>query len=147
MARAAPSAGLFRFNPITLFAAGFISVLVFQMGANAIMYALKLVPMQPFPYRATPPFDVPQIWSLAFWGGVWGLVFGLLEKRFPGSIFYYVAAFLFGAVLPTLVLWFIVFPLRGQPMAAGWNVARMVTQVLSHGAYGLGVAILLRWRG
>ncbi len=147
MARAAPAAGLFRFNPITLFACGFISVLVFQMGANAIMHALGYVPMPPFPYRATTPLGVPQTWSLAFWGGVWGLVFGLLEKRFPGGIFYYVAAFLFGAVLPVLVLWFVVFPLRGQPIAAGWNVTRMITQVLSHGAYGLGVAILLRWRG
>jgi hypothetical protein len=147
MARAAPAAGLFRFNPITLFAAGFVSVLVFQMGAGAIMHALGYVPNPPFPYRATTPFGVPQTWSLAFWGGVWGLVFGLLEKRFPGGVFYYVAAFLFGAVLPILVLWFVVFPLRGQPIAAGWNVTRMITQVLSHGAYGLGVAILLRWRG
>ena len=147
MARAAPAAGLFRFNPITLFAAGFVSVLVFQMGANAIMHTLGYVPNPPFPNRATTPYGVTQTWSLAVWGGGWGRVFGRLAKRFPGGIFYYVAAFLFGAVLPILVLWFVVFPLRGQPMAAGWNVTRMVTQVLSHGAYGLGVAILLRWRG
>jgi hypothetical protein len=144
MARAAP--GLFRFNPVTLFAAGFISVLVFQMGANGIMHALGYVPA-PFPYQPTWPLGVPQTWSMAFWGGIWGLVFGLLEKRFPAGILYYVAAFLFGVLFPVLVLWFIVFPLKGLPIAAGWNIRRMVPQLLSHGAFGLGIAILLRWRG
>lgn len=146
MARGAPAAGLFRYNPITLFAAGFISALVFLAGATAITHALGYTPVQPFSYRATTPFGVPQVWSGAFWGGIWGLVFGLIEKRFPGGLLYYVAAILFGAVLPVLVLWFVVFPLRGQPMAAGWNLARMIPQVIAHAVFGLGIAILLRWR-
>src|SRR6266568_418316 len=64
----------------------------------------------PFPYQATQPFGVPLIWSYAFWGGVWGLVYGAVERHFPEGILYYVVAFLFGAIVVDLVLWFVVFP-------------------------------------
>jgi hypothetical protein len=57
----------FRYHPFSLFAAGFISVLVFQMGAWGIMYALGMTPNPPFGCAPTKPFGVPQIWSFAFW--------------------------------------------------------------------------------
>src|SRR6266704_1779344 len=91
---AAGTTSLFRHSPISLFAAGFISVLVFQMGA----------------------------WSFAFWGGIWGLVYGLVERYFPEGPLYFVAAFLFGAILPVAVLWFVVFPLKGRPIANDWQL-------------------------
>ena len=62
--------GPFRYSPLSLFAAGFISVLVFQMGAIAVLHAIGAVPFTPFPYTATRPMGVPQIWSFAFWGGM-----------------------------------------------------------------------------
>jgi hypothetical protein len=139
-------ASVFRHSIISCFAAGFISVLLFQMGAIAILHALGLVPFQPFGYAATKPLGVPQIWSFAFWGGVWGIVFGAIEQRFPEGPMYYVAAFLFGAIAPVLVLWFVVFPLKGAPVAAGWDVSRMIMQVIFHGCFGLGIGVLLRWR-
>ena len=144
MSGVARGGGLFRHNVFCLFAAGFISVLVFQAGANAILYAIGVVPNPPFGYAATKPFGVPAVWSFAFWGGVWGIVFGLVEKYFPRGPMYYVCAFLFGAIAPVLVLWFIVFPIRGQPVAAGWNVQRMAIQMLVHGCFGLGVGILVQ---
>src|SRR5215831_8004368 len=119
-------ASVFRHSIVSCFAAGFISVLLFQMGAIAILNALGLVPFQPFGYAATKPLGVPQIWSFAFWGGIWGIVYG--------------------AIGPVLVLWFVVFPLRGQPVAAGWDVSRMIMQVIFHGCFGLGLGVLLRWR-
>jgi len=140
----AKGGGLFRHNVLVLFAAGFLSVLVFQMGFGAIMHALGFVPNPPFGYGATKPLGVPQTWSWAFWGGIWGIVFGLVEKYFPQGPMYYVCAFLFGAIGPTLVLWFMVFPIKGLPMAAGWNVQRMLIQVLAHGCFGLGVGVFVQ---
>ena len=58
----------FRYSPISLFAAGFISVLVFQQGALAILHAVGFTPATPFSASRTWPLDVPQIWSFAFWG-------------------------------------------------------------------------------
>jgi hypothetical protein len=99
--------------------AGFISVLVFQQGAQAILNAVGFIPNAPFPASRTWPLGAPQIWSWAFWGGVWGLVYGFFEKWFPEKFFsYWIVAILFGAIFPTLVLWFVVFPLKGVPVAA-----------------------------
>jgi hypothetical protein len=139
----AMTSGVLRHGVFALFAAGFVSVLVFQMGAGAILHALDLAG-PPFPYDATAPFGVPRTWSFAFFGGLWGIVFGLVEKYFPDGPMYYVCAFLFGAIAPILVLWFVVFPLKGQPIASGWNVPRMLLQMLAHGCFGLGVGILLQ---
>ena len=75
---------VFRHSIVSLFAAGFISVLLFQMGALAILNAIGFPGAgAPFPYGVTKPMNVPQIWSFAFWGGMWGIVFGALERRFP----------------------------------------------------------------
>jgi hypothetical protein len=105
-----------------LFAAGFISALVFLQGALAILNAVGFTPLTPFSASGTWPLGVPQIWSLAFWGGVWGLVYGFFEKWFPEKFFsYWIVAILFRAIFPTLVLWFVVFPLKGLPIAAGWD--------------------------
>jgi hypothetical protein len=137
---------LFRHPPIWLFLAGAISVLAFQQGALAILNAIGFTPATPFGYGKTQPFGVPQVWSMAFWGGIWGLVYGIVEKHFADDAAYWIMAILFGAVLPTLVLWFVVFPLRGQPMAAGWDQHRMALHAMLHGAWGLGTGLLVRGR-
>lgn len=137
----------FRYSPVSLFAAGFISVLVFQQGALAILNAVGFTTATPFSGSRTWPLGVPQIWSFAFWGGVWGLIYGYFERWFPERFFsYWILAILFGAIAPTLVLWFIVFPLKGVAVAAGWDEIRMATHVMIHGAWGLGTALLLRYR-
>lgn len=135
----------FRYSPVMLFIAGAVAVLVFQHGTIAILNALGYAG-QPFSYTRTQPLNVPFIWSGVFWGGVWGLVYGFVESRFPDGILYWIAAFLFGAIFPVLVLWFVVFPLKGQPVAAGWDATRMLVQVLHHGMWGLGTGIILRYR-
>jgi hypothetical protein len=39
----------------------------------------------------------------AFWGGMWGLVYGFFEKWFPEKFFsYWIVAILYGAIFPTL---------------------------------------------
>jgi len=141
---AAMGTGVFRYSPIVLFIAGAISVLLFQHGFVSILHAMGWSG-PPFAYTSTKPFGVPQIWSWAFWGGVWGIIYGAVERRFPQGAMYYVAAFLFGAIAPTLVLWFVVFPLKGLPMAAGWSAPRMIIHVLQHGCFALGIALLLKW--
>jgi len=141
---AASSGGLCRHNPVRLFVIGVLSVLLLQMGALAILFAIGQTQGVPFPYTPTKPLGIPQIWSFCFWGGVWAQAFGLVERYFPSGPLYYVCSFLFGILGPVMVLWFIVFPLKGLPIAAGLDPARMITQLIIHGCYGLGVGILLR---
>jgi hypothetical protein len=128
------------------FAAGFVAVLVFHQGMLTFLHAIGIAPIAPFPMHPTWPFGVPQVWSLAFWGGLWGVLFAAVESAFPRGNLYWAFAVLFGAIGPTLVAWFVVFPLKGIPVAGGWHAARVVTGLLVNGAWGGGTALLFRAR-
>jgi len=126
------------------FAAGFVAVLVFHQGILALLYGIHFEPHAPFPQQATAPFGVPAIWSLAFWGGVWGLVLAACERWFPRfGPAYLVAALMFGAVGPTFFAWFGVFPLKGIPIAGGFSATALITGVSVNAAWGLGAGLFL----
>ncbi|HSR11623.1 MAG TPA: hypothetical protein VLS90_09250 [Thermodesulfobacteriota bacterium] len=129
---------------IYAFVAGFIAVLVFHQGMLNILHESGFTPAVPFVLRPTEPFHVPVVWSLAFWGGVWGIVFVGFESIFPKGAGYWLWAIIFGAVALCLVAWFVVAPLKGTPMAAGWKPQAMATGLLVNGAWGLGCALFLR---
>jgi hypothetical protein len=124
------------------FVAGAISVLLFHQGAAALLHALDFTPRAPYSMNATAPFGVPQIWSIAFWGGAWGIVLAAALARLHGAALV-AAATLFGAILPTLVAWFLVAPLKGQPMAAGFVPAAMMIGPIVNAAWGLGTGLAL----
>jgi hypothetical protein len=128
------------------FIAGALAVLIFHQGAAAVLYTLELTKRAPFSMQATQPFGVPQLASIAFWGGVWGMLLAATLARLDGARLV-VASAIFGAIFPTLVAWFIVAPLKGQPMAAGFVPASMLIGPIVNGAWGLGTGIGLAWLG
>lgn len=125
------------------FVAGFVAVLVFHQGMYAFLYAIGYIANPPYPAQPIPPFGLPRFWSLAFWGGVWGIVFVLVEQYFPRGAKYWLAALVFGALGPSLVSWFIVAPIKGAPMAGGWQIDAMTRGLILNGAWGLGTAAVL----
>jgi len=94
------------------------------------------------------PYGVPAMFNTAFWGGVWGVVLAVVVSLFPGlfprrplfGILYYVAAFLFGAVFPTLVGWYVVPLIKGSAIGPRgvWTNALII-----NGMWGLGTALFL----
>jgi hypothetical protein len=125
------------------FIAGFLATLIFHQLTLAVLWAVKLAPVGPFSMQATQPFGVPAVLSLAFWGGVWGIIYGLIHGRFPRGT-YWVVAFLFGAILPSLVALLLVFPLKGQPVGGGWHPPLLLTAFVINGAWGIGTGLFLR---
>jgi hypothetical protein len=126
------------------FGAGFLSVLVFHQGMLGLLHAIGFTPGVPFPMKPTAPLGIPQIWSLAFWGGVWGIIFfALVKPTRPTGPTYFISALLFGAIAPTLVAWFVVSPIKGVPAAGGWQGAAMATALMINAAWGIGTAIFL----
>src|SRR3954468_22753895 len=126
------------------FIAGFVSVLIFQSGLIAILYAAGAVPFAPWSMAPVPPFGVPQSLSAAFWGGLWGVAYALLEPRLTARLGWWAGGLAFGAVLPVLVLWFVVLPLKGQPGGGGFGTSRVLLTVVIHAAFGLGTAVIFR---
>jgi hypothetical protein len=126
------------------FLAGFLATLIFHQLALVLLWSMGVAPSGPFPMAPTRPFGVPAVFSLAFWGGVWGILFALIHGRFPPGGAYWVAAFLFGAILPSLVALMVVLPLKGRPMGGGWHPPVLLTAFLINGVWGIGTGLILK---
>jgi hypothetical protein len=131
---------------LSLFIAGFLSVLVFHQGFLTLWHLWGMTPNPPFPTRLTAPLNVPQIWSLAFWGGVWGLLLGFVVNKWPTGAKYWIGAFLFGALAPTLFGRFVLQPLRSGGPINFDSLLTLWRGFLINGVWGLGAAVFLRWR-
>lgn len=124
------------------FAAGFLATLIFHQGALTVLHQVGPAPA---PFNMTPvgPLGIPAVFSLAFWGGIWGWPIWWLIARQQG-LNYWVRAIIAGALGPSSVALFVVFPLKGMPFAAGWDPKIIVGALLLNGAWGLGVALFMR---
>lgn len=88
-------------------------------------------------------------WLLALWGGIWGGLLAAALARLEGLRLLLAAAG-FGAVLPTLLAFMLIAPLRGQPTVTGVVPLALLAGVLLNAAWGLctgiGLALLGRAR-
>jgi hypothetical protein len=128
---------------IKAFIAGFVGTVVFHQGLLGLLYLAGVSPRPPFPMAPTEPLGIPQVVSLAFWGGVWAIALMPLLRRWTGGdwIRAWVAA---GALAPSAVALFVVFPLKGLGVAGGWDPKIIVGALLLNAAWGLGTALTLR---
>lgn len=129
-------------NYFRAFAAGFASTLVFH---QAVIWAFQMLGLAVTPWNMSPvpPFGVPAVISLAFWGGVWGIPIWYLMRHATGAA-YWLRAAVFGAIGPTAGFLFIVLPLKGGAMAGGWDPKLIVGGLIVNGVWGLGLGVFLR---
>ncbi len=125
------------------FLAGFLSTLVFHQGVLALLHGAGRTPRRPWVMAPTPPFGVPSVVSLAFWGGLWGILLWRMIRGASGAR-HWLLAILLGAVLPTAVALLVVLPLKGLPVGGGWKPDLVLGALLLNGAWGFGVALLMR---
>lgn len=130
-----------RMRWIRWFVAGALAVPLFHQMLLALMNSAGWISRQPFAMEATRPFGVPQVVSLTFWGGVWGVILGLVIARRAGAACWLIAL-AFGAVAPTLVAAFAVPPLKGRPIVT--DMTFFLGGLMLNGAWGLGTAALYR---
>ena len=126
------------------FVAGVFATLIFhELGVESCHLA-GLTENTPYNLGPVPPFGVPRVASLAFWGGVWAIVLTLAESpmaRFPAG--YWIGSTAFGAIAPTVFSWFVLAPLRGQQLGYGFHLPRAVSSLIVNGLWGLGTALFL----
>ena len=124
------------------FLAGAIAVPLFHQGLLFLLNVAGVIDRAPFGMTPTKPFGVPSLISLAFWGGVWGILLGLVLIRRTGGASFWITALVFGAIAPTLVAMFVVPPLKGKPISL--EPMFFVGGMLLNGAWGIGTAVLYR---
>src|SRR5206468_4975920 len=125
---------------VRAFIAGFASTLVFHQGVLTLFWLSGVFPRAPYDMAPAPPLGVPAVISLACWGGVWGMAIWPLLRNGAGRTYWF-RALLIGAVLPSAVALFIVFPLKAMPVAGGWDPRIIIRALILNGAWGLGVAL------
>jgi hypothetical protein len=131
---------------VKAFLAGFLSTLVFHQGVLALLHGAGKTERKAWVMTPVPPFGVPSVLSLAFWGGVWGIALWLMIQGASGPKHWLLAIGL-GALLPTIVALFVVLPLKGMPVGGGWKPDLLIGALLLNGAWGAGVALFMRLFG
>jgi hypothetical protein len=130
-------------NYVRAFVAGFLSTLVFHQSVIFLLYKLGVFPRPPWNMTAVPPFDVPAVLSLAFWGGVWGIPIWYLMRHATGAA-YWVRAIVFGAIGPTVVAILVVSRIKMGDFSAASNAQFWIGGLIVNGVWGLGLALLMR---
>jgi len=126
------------------FGAGVLATLIFHEIGVELCHLAGLTPNTAYNLAPVPPFSVPRVLSLAFWGGIWAIVFTLAERamtRFAAG--YWIAAAAFGAIVPTVFSWLVLAPLRGQPLGYGFQLPRTLSGMIVNGLWGLGTGVFL----
>lgn len=126
------------------FVAGILATLIFHEIGVGLCHLAGLTPNTPYNLARVPPFGLPRVISLAFWGGAWAVVFVLAERvmvRFSAG--YWLAAAAFGAFVPTVFSWLVLAPFRGQPLGYGFHFSRTLSGLIVNGLWGFGTAIFL----
>ncbi|HEX3993674.1 MAG TPA: hypothetical protein VHX39_21090 [Acetobacteraceae bacterium] len=125
------------------FIAAAISVLTFHQAMWEALHVLNLpgLGMPPaYPTRPVPPFGVPLILDLCFWGGLYGIVFGLLVPRMTAPL--WLCGLVLG-IIAALVGLLVVPAIKGLPIGAGWVPLNWLRSLLINGFWGIGVGIIL----
>jgi hypothetical protein len=128
---------------VRAFIAGFLSTLLFHQGVLLLFNLLGVFDRSPWNMAPVPPLGVPSVVSLAFWGGVWGIPIWYLMRHATGAA-YWIRAVVFGAIGPTAVAFLLVVPLKGGSFGAGWDPKLWIGGLIVNGAWGLGLAVLIR---
>ena len=125
------------------FAAGAIAVLTFHQAMWALLHFLNLPGMgmpPPYPIMPVPPWGVPRVLDLAFWGGLYGILFGLALPWLRPP--YWLEGLGLG-IIAALVGFFVVAPLKGLAIGGGWMANNWVRSLLINGFWGIGVGLIL----
>lgn len=123
------------------FAAGALSHVVFQGALGTAYHAAGLIPGLPWSLDPVAPFGVPRSASLAFWAGLWGVLFSALQPQL-GPRLGVLGSSLALAMAALLVRWLVVLPLKGDAIAEGFVPQAMLVFIGFHLAFGIGVTLI-----
>ncbi len=121
------------------FVAGFFSTLIFHQGLILLLNMAGLIPVAPYNLKPTPPFGVPSVISLAFFGGLWGIALWSVTSKDQGFKFW-IKSLLFGAIVPTFVAMVIVLPLKGIEV----TLPKILVGLIINGVWGIGSNLLMQ---
>lgn len=150
------------FNVLLGFIAGALAVVTVHQAVVFIFGNMGLARGTAWSFETTGPYGlwlgtpgeiswrVPRLVNLMFWGGVWGSVYALVERKLPGR-----AAWMRGLVLAVLMVvfanWMAIPFLKNTLFGAkleyfgGLVVQRMLVSLAINASFGVALGILYDW--
>jgi hypothetical protein len=131
------------------FVAATLSVLMAHESVVYVLGALGRVSRRAWTMTPPiPPFGVPYLANLVFWGGLWGILFAFIHPLLPGRMMW-LKGLIYGAVIVVLGGWILVPLVKGQLLGlpnqelfGGLDAQRMLNSTLIVCGYGLGLGVI-----
>ena len=133
-----PSANAFSTRLFLGLVAGALAMLLCHQPALQILYWCGLIEHPAFRLAVVPPFHVPMLVSVTFWGALFGAILGVMPRMPSWLATRGLVNWLFGLAM----LWFVVRPLAGHGIAFDWNPHAMAASAFASLAWGFGVALI-----
>ena len=120
-----------------------ISVLTFHQLMIGLLHIAAIPGLEvaaiPYRFNPVPPLGIPVILNLCFWGGLYGLVFGIVHPKLKGPMW---LNGLFFGLAAVLVGYFVVAPIKGNPIGGGWVINNWIRSILINGSFGVGIGLM-----
>lgn len=136
---------------LMLFIAGYVGVLTFHQFTGWLLLTTGVIPAggyEPWSMAPVPPFGVPSVFSMGFWGGLWAVLIGFVfigRAHGPG---YWLGWLVACGILPTLGFLYLVPYIKGLPVVTAADLpVRFTFGFLFNGIWGLGIALILAVTG
>lgn len=122
------------------FLSGALSVLFIHQTTSTLLNASGFPTDSPFGMAPTQPWGVPRLFSRMFWGGLYGLVYGLALPRLRPPLWLWGVGI---GLLAIVVSAFIVAPLKGRPMASGFTFNKVMLDIVIDTLWGVGIVFFM----
>jgi len=123
--------------------AGFLAVLFFQQSAAGLLHAAGLSNFEAFSLTRVEPFGLPGFIVDAIASGIYAILMAWLLRIDPQRPARWMAAFVFGGIVPTAVSIFVLGPVQGI-----WPTGNILPQVAfgfaTNAVWGWGTLVLIR---
>ncbi|TAM03749.1 MAG: hypothetical protein EPN70_13155 [Paraburkholderia sp.] len=125
------------------FVSGFLASLFFREATLALLHAAQVIDASGFSTQPFLPFGLPEFLVNAIWSAIWAVPMAWLLQVSPSRPAPWVPAFVFGGLVLTAAMLFVVDPLRGI-WPSGNMLPRVATGFASNAVWGWGALVFMR---
>jgi len=125
------------------FVSGFLASLFFREATLGLLHAAQLIDAPGFSTQPFLPLGLPEFLVNAIWSAIWAVPMAWLLRVAPGRPAPWIPAFVFGGIVLTAAMLFVVDPLRGI-WPTGNMLPRFATGFASNAVWGWGALVFMR---
>jgi hypothetical protein len=125
------------------FVSGFLASLFFREATLALLHAAQFIDASGFSTQPFQPIGLPEFLVNAIWSAIWAVPMAWLLRVSPSRPAPWVAAFVFGGLVLTAAMVFVVDPLRGI-WPSGNMLPRLAMGFASNAVWGWGALVFMR---